>query len=96
MKAYAVFFLGMAKTNILGQMDFDFILNDHLRPLPLSIDIMLSCHAKDLKNKGKNIKKHEKKVFDHLRANHKLQNEVKELFDRPISKVLTDKAKGKK
>jgi NACHT domain len=84
-KAYAVFFISMAYKKLGGKDNFDFLLTDDLKPLPMPLQIYLTAAAHEMQGKSKALRKHEKRMLDSIRSDPKLRLYATGLFEKPAS-----------
>jgi hypothetical protein len=92
-KAYAIFFLSMAYKKLGGKDNFDFLLTDELKPLPLPLQVYLTASAHEMQGKSKALRKHEKRMLDSIKSDPKLRSYVNALFERPASSLHATHAK---
>jgi NACHT domain len=88
-KGFAIFFLSMTYKQLGGKDNFDFLLTDELKPLPMPIQVFLASAAHEMKGKSKLLRRHEKRILDGLKKDPKLRNYVKGLFERPARSVAS-------
>ena len=99
-KAYAIFFISNAYKELGGKDNFDFLLVDELKPLPLPIQVYLTAAAPTFRGKAKRSANTRSACWKtNIRSDPKLQNYVTGLFERPASSVRDGEQKrlaGKK
>lgn len=84
LKAYALFFLNVIYVDLNGKDSFDLILKEHSKQLPLSVQLALTHEAENVKSKTSLLKRHEKAMRKAVRGNKVLQDQLDNMYDKPI------------
>lgn len=86
-KAYALFFLTLIGAEIGVENQFDFLIDNYAKGMPLDLRMGIYYETKKMSDKSKIIRKQISRVKSLLRGNQGIQSKVRALFETPVGKL---------
>lgn len=85
LKCYSLFFLNVAYIDIGDGNSFDFLLNAHQDNMPIDLVMAYRHESGNVKDHSELMKRQDKKIKRLFRNNKSLVDEVKKMYDVPVS-----------
>ena len=92
-KAYSLFFLNLIFIQMQKKSSFDWLLKDHAKILPISVQLAISHEGERLKERSALMRKHDRALRHAIKNSKQLSSSLEKIYGRPIRSLRASRVK---